>query len=134
MSEQLSMKAYGIGIAVGIVGVLIGALIWKYIAIWTGYMFGAIALISAGIAGGFFGFPTIGGNRGICAIIGAGLGLASIIMGYYFIYTSSVDIGYRTVVPAEFMSFGEFMSVIIGPIDLLFLAIGLYEGAKLGSI
>ncbi|MEA2015006.1 MAG: hypothetical protein U9N38_06865 [Thermodesulfobacteriota bacterium] len=133
--EQTGIKSYGIGIALGIVGVLIGALVWKYIAIWTGYMFGAIALVSAGLAGGGFGLLTMGGNRAIRAIIGASLGLASIVMGYYFIYTSPVDIGwYGSVIPAELMSFEEFMGAMIEPIDLLFLAIGLYEGAKLGAM
>jgi len=135
MSEEVGIKSYGVGIVVGIVGVLIGALIWKYIALWTGYMFGLIALISAGLAGGGFGLFTIGGNKWVRGFIGASLGLASIVIGYYFIYTGPVDIGYYgSVVPADVMSFEAFMNAIIEPIDLLFLAIGLFEGAKLGAM
>ena len=136
MSESFTNKKYITGIIAGIVGVIIGALIWKYIAIYTGYMSGFVAIISAAIAGGIFGYMTQGGNKNIRSIVGATLGIASIIMGYYFIYISPIDLGYPyfTVVLADEMSFEEFMSNSIEAVDMIFLFIGLYEGAKLGSI
>lgn len=120
--------------AFGIIGALIGGYIWAVIAMKTGVMYGIIALISVGLAGVGFGFPTRGGNKGIRGLIGAILGLTSIILGYYFIYMSPINLGAQSIplIPAKYMSFGEFWSIIVGHIDYLFLIIGIYEGYKFG--
>jgi hypothetical protein len=53
-------KDWLIGGTFGIIGALIGGYIWAVIAMKTGVMWGVIALISAGLAGGGFGFQTRG--------------------------------------------------------------------------
>jgi hypothetical protein len=60
----------------------------------------------------------------------------SIIFGYYFIYLSPINLGAQSIsfIPAKYISFGEFLNIIVGPIDYLFLIIGIYEGYKFGSI
>lgn len=122
------------GVVIGIVAALIGSLIWKEIAISTGKMYGLIALIIAALAGAGFGYPTKGGNKTARGVIGAVLGLLAIILGYYFIYTSPIEFADGTFVPASIMSFGTFWNLMSSPVDYIFLLIGLYEGAKLGSI
>ena len=134
--NQIEGKNWFIGATFGIIGALIGGYIWAVIATKTGVMWGVIALISAGLAGGGFGFPTRGGSRSIRGLIGAILGLMSIILGYYFIYISPINLGAQSIpiIPAKYMSFGKFWSITVGPIDYLFLIIGIYEGYKFGSM
>lgn len=123
------------GLVYGITGAIVGALIWKGITMATGNMYGLVALIIAALAGACFGFPTRGGDKKLRMVSGAALGLASIVLGYYLIYTTPLDIGTgATVVPADLMSFENFWSLIAEPVDYIFLLIGLYEGAKLGSV
>jgi len=134
--NQIEGKNWLIGAAFGIIGALIGGYIWAVIAMKTGTMCGIIALISAGLAGVGFGIPTRGGNNNIRGLIGAILGLTSIILGYYFIYISPINLGAQSIsiVPTKYMSFEEYWSIIVGPIDYLFLIIGIYEGYKFGSV
>ncbi len=49
---------------------------------------------------------------------------------------SPINLGVQSIplIPAKYMSFGEFWSIIVGPIDYLFLIIGIYEGYKFGSM
>ncbi len=123
------------GLVYGIIGAIVGALIWKGITMATGNMYGLVALIIAALAGACFGFPTRGGDKTMRMVIGAALGLASIVLGYYLIYTTPLDIGTgAAVVPADLMPFDRFWGLIAGPVDYIFLLIGLYEGAKLGSL
>ncbi|NIA11925.1 MAG: hypothetical protein GWP10_19925 [Nitrospiraceae bacterium] len=134
--NQIEGKNWLIGAAFGIIGALIGGYIWAVIAMKTGTMYGIIALISAGLAGVGFGIPTRGGSNNIRGLIGAILGLTSIILGYYFIYISPINLGAQSIpiVPAKYMSFEEYWSIIVDPIDYLFLIIGIYEGYKFGSV
>ncbi|MCX9015002.1 MAG: hypothetical protein OIN89_09475 [Candidatus Methanoperedens sp.] len=123
------------GTVYGIIGAIVGAFVWKGITMATGNMYGLVALIIAALAGASFGFPTRGGDKKLRMIIGALLGLASIILGYYLIYSTAFDIGMgAAIVPADLMPFEEFWSLIAEPVDYIFLFIGVYEGAKLGSI
>jgi len=133
MNQEESKKLIT-GVVIGIVAALIGSLVWKEIAISTGKMYGLVALVVAALAGVGFGYPTRGGNKTVRKVIGAVLGLLAIILGYYFIYTSPIALEQGTFVPASVMSFGTFWSFIAEPVDYIFLIIGLYEGAKLGSI
>ncbi len=123
------------GLVYGIIGAIVGALIWKGITMATGNMYGLVALIIAALAGACFGFPTRGGDKNMRMIIGAALGLASIVLGYYLIYTTPLDIGTgAAIVPADLMPFDKFWGLIAGPVDYIFLLIGMYEGARLGSL
>lgn len=123
------------GMVYGIIGAIVGALIWKGITMATGNMYGLVALIIAALAGACFGFPTRGGNKIMRMIIGAALGLTSIVLGYYLIYTTPLDTGTGSaVVAASLMSFEQFWGLIAEPVDYIFLLIGVYEGAKLGSV
>ena len=119
-----------------VVGALIGGVFWGWFAVKTGYLTGAIALLSAAIAGIAFGLPTSGMNRAVRAIMGATFGFFSILVGYYYIYTTPIDIpfyGY-SIIFSERMRFGEFMAEYVGPLDYLFFTVGIIEGAVLGAI
>lgn len=125
----------GKGIIFGMAGALVGGFLWKIIALSTGRMYGLIALVSAALAGVAFGLPTRGGSKQIRGIIGALLGLSSIALGYYFIYTSPMSLSAGgSFIPASLMSFWTFWRLIADPVDYLFLLVGVYEGAKLGSM
>lgn len=123
------------GLVYGIIGVIVGGVIWKGITMATGNMYGLVALVIAALAGASFGFPTRGGDKKLRMVIGAALGLVSIILGYYLIYSTALDLGMGTaIVPADIMTFEEFWGAIAEPVDYIFMLIGVYEGAKLGSV
>lgn len=122
----------------GIIGALIGGTIFGGVGIATGYLLGFIALISGAIPGVLLGYSTRNESKLPRAVIGAGLGFASILFGYYMIYQMAeiaVELPLYKIVyhvrPCEVMSFSKFMSNTLEPLDALFFIIGVAESAAL---
>ena len=118
----------------GIVGSIVGGLIFGGIALLTGFLYGIIALISGAVTGIMVGYGTKGLDEGSRTVIGAIFGFLSILFGYYLIYYMlELPIGGHIIKPSELMSFVEFMKIEVGPLDLLFFAVGIIESASISK-
>ncbi len=100
--------------------------------------FVALMLISGVIPGIIFGLPTRGGNRGIRALIGAGLGFLCILFGYYILFGMPMI---QEAATESGLGFLEFLIVLtsaeVSPLNWVVFAtfiIGMVESAILGSV
>jgi uncharacterized membrane protein len=105
----------------GSIGAIIGGAIFAGIGIITGWLLGLFAIVAGFISG--LAIKMGDDNKEGNGILGAIFGLISIIIGYYILNVYFIP----------FMSFGNFMSEMIKPIDILFILAGIYAGAKAAS-
>jgi hypothetical protein len=127
------------GIVGGLIFTLLGAFIFQMVANATGYVFDFSALITGGLAGLGFGLFAKERDRFSEHVMGAALGYAAIMLGYFLVYMSPMSVSTGafihsttvTVVPAELMSFGDFMANTFkeSPIHALFFVLGIVAGS-----
>jgi hypothetical protein len=124
------------GLAGGFGAGAVGALIVMGIATATGYTHTFLAILAGGMAG--LGFGLLAGEKDRFAnhVMGGAVGYAAIILAYLLIYISPISghdflYGSYTVVPAEFVSFWEFMggSIMDTGYNILFIIMGIAAGS-----
>lgn len=123
-SEQTPIRNLPIGVIGGIIAATFAAFLLRVLTQFTGDFYFVFLVVCGGIGGLGFGLPTEG-NKMLRGVIGCFFGILAIIMGYYFIYTMPINLGYITVSPAEVMSFPEFLSQFLEPLDYLFILAGI---------
>lgn len=121
-----------VGIIGGIIAATFAAFLLRVLTQFTGDFYFVFLVVCGGIGGLGFGLPTEG-DKMLRGIIGCFFGILAIIVGYYFIYTMPISIGYLTVSPAEVMSFPEFLSEFLGPLDYVFILAGIVAAYFAGT-
>jgi hypothetical protein len=124
------------GIVGGLVFGIAGALIIMGIAVATGYIHTFLAILAGGMAGLGFGLVAREKDRFALHVMGGAVGYASIILAFFLVYISPISgndflYGNYTFVPAEFVSFGEFIagSIADSTFNLLFIIFGVGAGS-----
>jgi hypothetical protein len=121
-----------VGIIGGIIAAAFAAFLLRLVTQLTGDFYFVFLVVCGAIGGLGFGVPTEG-DKMIRGIIGCFFGILAIIIGYYLVYTMPINIGYLTVTPAEIMSFPEFLSKFLGPLDYLFMLAGIVAAYFAGT-
>lgn len=124
----------------GVIAAVVGAFIWDKFVYWTNIQFGLIAA-GIGILVGIAVSIGAGGKRGIALqIIGALLALIGMLLGWTLIGMDVIKAelakkGESTPFPILFLVSATLTPIILikKPINLLFIAIGVYEGWKIPS-
>jgi hypothetical protein len=124
------------GLAGGLAFGAVGALVVMGIAIATGYIHTFFAIIAGGMAGLGFGLLAREKDRFALHVMGGAVGYAAIILAFFLVYISPLSgrdlfYGGYTVVPAEVVSFWDFMtgSVVDSGFNMLFIIIGIGAGS-----
>lgn len=120
--HNLPLGILGGGIAAVVAGFLL-----NFMMHITGHFYFIFVAMCGGIGGLGFGLPTEGDKlkRGL---IGCFFAILAMLIGYYMIYLTPVSIYSLTVSPASIMSFPEFLSAFLEPLDYFFIFIGIVAG------
>ncbi len=112
------------GVVSGIVVAAIAAFILRVVTQFTGDFYFVFVALCGGIGG--LGFGVVAkGNKMLRGLVGCVFGILAMLLGYYMIYTMPLDIGFTVITPAQVMSFSEFLSVFLEPLDYLFIFAGI---------
>jgi hypothetical protein len=116
-----------LGIVGGIIAALVAGFLLSFMTQITGRFYFVFVAVCGGIGGLGFGLPTEGDKlkRGLIGCFFASLAM---LVGYYMIYLTPISIYSITVSPASIMSFPEFLSEFLEPLDYLFIFIGIVAG------
>ncbi|MBI1973816.1 hypothetical protein HYS54_03300 [Candidatus Micrarchaeota archaeon] len=114
------------------IGAVAGGFIFAGVALASGRMLGYIALVAGILTGA--GLRYIGNSKEpikkALAIVVV-FSLISIFIGYVVYYLfAEVTVKGLTIKVSEAISFGEYLQTVIGLIDVLFFAIGVYGGVR----
>ena len=121
------------GIVVGIIAALVAGYLLSLIMQLTGFFYYIFLVICGGIGGLGFGLPTRG-NKTARGLIGCMFAVLAMAVGFYFIYTAPIAIdSTMTVTASSIMSFQEFLSSFLEPIDYVFMLAGIALGYFAGS-
>jgi len=135
MLDKLRMKQnLPRAIIFGIVAAISGAIVWAIITLATDYMIGYMALAIVALVGFSIRISGKGIDR-IFGIWGGALAFLGVFLGYFFTiiayFANEVDISfYDAFINIDYGLMPEIFSEILGPIDLLFFGIAIYEGYK----
>jgi len=116
-----------LGIVGGIIAALVAGFLLSFMTQITDRFYFVFVAVCGAIGGLGFGLPTEGNklNRGL---IGCFFAILAMLVGYYMIYLTPISIYSITVSPASIMSFPEFLSAFLDPLDYLFILIGIVAG------
>lgn len=116
-----------VGVITGIIAALVGGFLMSLITGLTGDFYFFFLAVAGAIGGFGFGAFTEGNNfaRGI---IGCIFAVMAMIIGYYFIYTTPVQIYGTSIAPSSIMTFSEFFSLWLEPLDYIFMLVGIVAG------
>ena len=126
------------GLVGGLVFAVVGAFIFQMVTSFTGYYIGWMAILAGALGGLGFGLLAREEDGFALHIMGGALGYAAIMLGYLLIYMTPIR-GYEfmygsyTIVPAEVVGFGEFITLTIEDSvwNLLFIGLGVFVGSKM---
>ncbi len=125
------------GLAGGLALAAVGAFLFQMITAATGYYITWMAIIAGGLAGVGFGLLAREKDGFALHVMGGAVGYAAIMLSYLLIYLTPIS-GYElmygsyTVVPAEVVSFGEFitLSIMDSVWNIIFVGVGIFAGSK----
>jgi len=127
---------FPLGVVAGLVGVIVGSVIWALVTVLTDYQIGWMAVLNGFLVG--FAIRTVG--KGVdkkFGIMGAVLALGSCLLGNLLMAAiivareesiPTLEVLFAFVIDPQFAI--EVLVAIFAPMDLLFYGIALYEGYR----
>jgi len=125
------------GLIGGLAFAAVGAFLFQMIVAATGYYITWMAIIAGGLAGVGFGLFAREKDSFALHVMGGAMGYAAIMLAYLLVYLTPIS-GYElmygsyTVVPADVVSFGEFitLSIMDSVWNIVFMGLGVFAGSK----
>jgi FtsH-binding integral membrane protein len=136
--ERFDAARFGLAIAAGLGAAVAGAAIWAIVTVQTNYELGIMAIAVGFVVGKAVSAAANSRNTAygvlgaVCSLLGCVLGNLLSVVGFY---ANAKHIGYfdalGMVNPAVAV---RLMTVTFHPMDLIFYAIGIYEGYRFSIV
>lgn len=124
----------GLGIVGGVIGMLIGAMLWAAITVITDYQIGYMAIGVGFLVGVGVRFLGKGLDKSF-GLVGGGLALVGCLLGnlltVLIVVSREFEVSFfDLLINLNFEIVVEFMKVTFSPIDLLFYGLAVYAGYR----